>query len=59
VHRLREKEVMAITVIVTIAAEGTTEYTMAVGMIVTEITEALITAVAPHQLRLSMWNQRL
>jgi len=58
VHRLREKEVMVITVITTIAAEETTGYIMAVGMIAAGITEVLTTAVAPLRLRLFMWNQR-
>jgi len=59
VHRLREKEVMAITVVMMIAAEGTTGCTMAVGMIATGIiTEAHTTAAVPHQPRLSMLNQR-
>jgi hypothetical protein len=57
VHRLREEEVMVITVITTTIAEETTEYIMAVGMIVTLITGALIIAAVLHQRRLSMWSQ--
>lgn len=50
-HRLREKEVMVITVITMTVAEETTEYIMAVGMIAAGITEVLTTAAVLHQHR--------